>query len=220
MIKALMLIFNPAGTWGRIALYKRRWWVISILYLLPLLVITGAAEGYGLIHWGKPAGEVSQIKLYSNSNALIFEVLQLILFLVIVFIGARLIKAVAETFHARHTFNEAFTVAAYGLGPWFAIRIFDIFPGVTSWIYWSVWIAGILVSIGTLYHGIPLVMQPDPPQAFGMYVASSVLLLFLTGLVRFLTFWYLAGNFGKLDVFISDLVNRMPFLQHFDQLHF
>jgi hypothetical protein len=220
MIKALMLIFNPAGTWERIALSRRRWWVILILYLLPLLVITGAAEGYGLVHWGKPKGEISQIKLYTHSNALIFELLQLILLLIVVFIGARLIKAVAETFHARHTFNEAFTVTAYGLGVWFAVRILDIFPSVTSWIYWALWIAGILLCIGTLYHGIPRVMQPDPPQAFGMYVASSVLLIFLTGLVRFLTFWYLAGNFAKLDVFISDLVSRMPFLQSFDQLHF
>src|SRR5579862_6479226 len=101
MIKALMLVFNAASTWERIALSRRRWWTILIFYLLPLLVITGAAEGYGLIHWGKPQGEVSQIKHYTHSNALIFEALQLILFLLVVFIGAKLIKAVAETFHAR-----------------------------------------------------------------------------------------------------------------------
>jgi hypothetical protein len=220
MIKALMLVFNSAGTWERIALSRRRWWVILIFYLLPLLVITGAVEGYGLIRWGKPQGAISQIKHYSNSNALIFEVFQLILLLMVVFIGTKLVKAVAETFHARHTFNEAFTVTSYGLGVWFAVRIFDIFPDVTAWIYWALWIAGILLSVGSLYHGIPKVMQPDPPQAFGMYVASSVLLVFMTGLVRFLTFWYLAGNFAKLDVFITDLVNRTPFLQSFDKLHF
>jgi Yip1 domain len=220
MIKALMLIFDPAGTWERIALNRRRWWVILIIYLVPLWVITGAADGWGLIHWGKPQGAVNQIKHYAPSNALIFEVLQIILMLIVVFIGAKLIKAVAETFHARHTFNEAFTVTAYGLGVWFAVRILDIFPGVISWIYWAVWIAGIFLCIGTLYHGIPRVMQPDPPQAFGMYVASSVLLIFLTGLVRFLTYWYLIGNFAKLDVFISNLVDRVPFLQSLDRMHF
>ena len=87
MIKALMLVFNSAGTWERIALSRRRWWVILIFYLLPLLVITGAVEGYGLIRWGKPQGAISQIKHYSNSNALIFEVFQLILLLMVVFIG-------------------------------------------------------------------------------------------------------------------------------------
>ena len=220
MIKALMLIFDPAGTWERIALRRRRWWLILFVYLLPVWVITGAAEGYGLIHWGKPQGEISQIKHYSNSNALVFELLQITLMLVVVFVGAKLVKAVAETFHARHAFNEAFTVTAYGLGLWFAVRILDIFPSVTSWIYWVVWVVGILLCVGTLYHGIPRVMQPDPPQAFGMYVASSVLLIFMTGLVRFLTFWYLAGNFAKLDVFISNLVNRSPFLQSLDQYHF
>lgn len=220
MIKALMLIFNPAGTWERIALSRRRWWVILIIYLIPLWVITGAVDGWGLIHWGKPQGAVNQIKHYAPSSALVFEVLQIILMLIIVFVGAKLIKAVAETFHARHTFNEAFTATAYGLGVWFAVRILDVFPGVTSWIYWVVWGVGILLCIGTLYHGIPRVMQPDPPQAFGMYVASSVLLLFLTGLVRFLTYWYLIGNFAKLDVFISSLVDRVPFLQSLDRMHF
>lgn len=220
MIKALMLIFDPAATWERIAMNRRRWWVILIFYLVPLWVITGAAEGWGLVHWGKPQGAVNQIKHYLPSNALVFEVLQIILGLIVVFIGAKLIKAVAETFHARHTFNEAFTATAYGLGVWFAVGILDIFPGVISWIYWAVWVAGIFLCIGTLYHGIPRVMQPDPPQAFGMYVASSVLLIFLTGLVRFLTYWYLIGNFAKLDAFISDLVDRVPFLQSLDRMHF
>ncbi len=215
-----MLIFNPAGAWERIALSRRRWWVILIFYLVPLWVVTGAVEGWGLIHWGKPQGAVDQIKHFSPSNALVFEVLQIILGLIVVFIGAKLIKAVAETFHARHTFNEAFTATAYGLGVWFTVRIFDIFPDVTSWIYWAVWVVGIFLCIGTLYHGIPRVMQPDPPQAFGMYVASSVLLIFLTGLVRFLTYWYLIGNFAKLDVFISNLVDRVPFLQSLDRMHF
>lgn len=218
MIKALFLVLSPA-TWDRIVLAKRGWLSILLFYLLPLWIIAGVAEGYGLIHWGKPQGQLSTLKFYSHSTALIFEFLQLVLMFAIVFVGAKLIKATGETFHGRHTFNQGFTVAAYGLSPVFTLRVLDMFPSVSSWVYWTTWIIGIFLSIGILYHGIPRVMQPDPPHAFGLYVTSSVLLLMISGLVRFLTFWYLEGNLRKLDIFIARLVDQLPFLQHFDQWH-
>ena len=220
MIKALLMIFDPAGTWDRIVLNRRSWPFILIFYLLPLLVLAGVAEGYGLIKWGKPRGEISQIQVFSNSNALIFEVLQLLLMLLIVFVGAWLIKALGETFHGRHTFNQAFTVAAYGLSPVFTMRILDMFPGVSSWVYWATWIIGIFLCTATLYHGIPRVMQPDPSHAFGLYVVSVVFLTLVSGLERFLAYWYLDGKFGKLDVFMAKLVAHLPFLQSFDKIHF
>lgn len=217
-----MLVLAPERTWERIALSRRSCWVILLFNLIPLWVIAGVAEGYGLIHWGKPQGQLEQIKTYSNSTALLFEILQLFLMLGIVILGARLIEALGETFHGpgRHTFKQAFTVCAYGLGPLFTIRILDIFPGVSGWVYWATWIIGISLCVGALYHGIPRVMQPDPPQAFGLYVGSSVLLVLITGLLRFFTFWYLEGNLGKLDVFFTRIVNHVPFLQHFNQVQF
>lgn len=220
MIKTLLLVLYPAATWDRIVLARRGWLTILLIFLVPLWVMAGVAEGYGLVHWGKPSGEFSHIKIFSHSQALIFEILQLLLVLIMVFVVARLIKALGETFHGRHTFNQAFTVTAYGLGPFFVLRILDIFPGVSSWIYWATWIIAMLLGSGTLYHGIPRVMQPDPPAAFGLYVVSSVLLTMISGLVRFLTFWYLEGNFAKLDVFIAKVVAQLPFLQRFDQMHF
>lgn len=220
MIKTLLLVLNPAATWDRIVLVKRGCLTILLFFLVPLWVLAGVAEGYGLVHWGKPSGEFSHIKYFSHSQALIFEFLQLLLMLVMVLVIARLIKAVGETFHGRHTFNQSFTVAAYGLGPFFVLRILDIFPSVSSWMYWATWIIAMFLCFGTLYHGIPRVMLPDPPQAFGLYVVSSVLLTMISGLVRFLTFWYLEGNFGKLDMLITKVVAHVPFLQSFDQFHF
>jgi hypothetical protein len=220
MIKTLLLVLYPGATWDRIVLAKRGWLTISLFFLLPLWVLAGAAEGYGLVHWGKPSGEFSHLRYFSHSQALIFEIIQLVLMVVIVVLCARLIKAVGETFHGRHSFNQAFTVAAYGLGPFFVLRILDIFPSVSSLMYWATWIAAMFLCFGTLYHGIPRVMQPDPPQAFGLYVVSSVLLTIISGLVRFLTFWYLDGNFGKLDMLITKVVEHVPLLQRFDQMHF
>lgn len=219
MIKALLLVFYPAATWDAIVLAKRGWLKVLLGYLLPLWLMAFIAEGYGLIHWGKPRGLVSQTKFYSNSEALIFEILQLVLQFVIVVAGAKVIKALGDTFHGRHTFNQAFTVTAFGLGPFFALRILDIFHGISGWAYWATWTVGILCCFSVLYHGIPRVMQPDPPHAFGLYLTSAFLLTMVSGLARFLTYSYLAGKFGKLDDFIARVVAHAPFLQSFNQIH-
>jgi len=220
MIKALLLVLDPAGGWDAIVLAKRGIPRILLGYLVPLWLIAFVAEGYGLVHWGKPHGVVSELKPFSNSEALIFEILQLFLMAVLVFVGTKLIKALGETFHLRNTFTQAFTVTAYGFGPVFAMRILDMFPSVSSWVYWVVWAIGILLAFMLLYHGIPRVMLPDPPHAFGLYLTSCVFLAMVSGLIRFLTYWYLAGKFGKLDALIANIVAHVPFLQSFNQIHF
>ena len=219
MIKALLLVFYPAATWDAIVAAKREWPRILVVYLLPLWLIAFVAEGWGLIHWGKPRGLILQTKLFSNSEALIFEILQLILEIAIVVVGAKVIKSLGDTFHGRHTLTQTLTVTAYGLGPYFALRVLDIFPGVSGWAYWATWTLGILCCFAVLYHGIPRVMQPDPPHAFGLYLTSSVLLTMISGLARFLTYSFLAGKFGKLDTLISKIIAHAPFLQTFNHVH-
>ncbi|HXT11699.1 MAG TPA: Yip1 family protein [Candidatus Angelobacter sp.] len=220
MIKAFLLVVDPVATWDRIVQAKRSWPVILLTYLLPLWLIAFVAEGYGLVHWGKPRGLISEIHKFSPSEALIFEIIQLGLMFLLVFLGARLVKAFGETFRGRNTFDQAFTVTAYGLAPVFTMRVFDIFPGVSNWVYWVTWVVGILLTIAILYHGIPRVMLPDPPHAFGLYLVSSVFLAMLSGLIRYVTYAYLIGKLGKLDAFISSLETHLPFLQSFNQLHF
>jgi hypothetical protein len=220
MIKALMLIFDPVASWDGIVARKRGWLGIILIYLLPLWLIACVAEFYGLVHWGKPRGFVSELKQFNHSQALVFEILQLILMFVVVFVGAKLIKSLGETFHGRNTFDQAFTVTAYGLGPVFTMRIFDIFPSVSGWMYWATWGVGALMTFAILYHGVPKVMLPDPPHAFGLYLTSTTFLLMVSGLIRFLTFSYVAGKFGKLDAAINQLIAHVPVLQAFDQYHF
>ncbi len=220
MIKALMLVLDPGASWDGIVLKKRSWQTILLIYLLPLWLIAFAAEFYGLVHWGKPRGFVSELKTLSNSEALIFEIIQLVLMAVLVFVGAKLIRSLGETFHGRNTFNQAFTVAAYGLGPVFTMRIFDAFSGAAGWVYWATWGVGIVLTISILYLGVPKVMLPDPPHAFGFYMTSCIFLAILSGLIRFLTFSFLEGKFGKLDSLIDGIVKSLPILQSFNQHHF
>jgi hypothetical protein len=203
MIKALLLIFSSQVTWTRIAEAPRKWSVVLITYLLPLVLIVCAAEGYGLIYFGKQRGQIPKLVHFSISEAAVYEAGQVVLSLLIVFVGARLIKSLGDTFHGRHSFSQAFTVAAYGLGPFFLLHLLDALPNVPPWLPWAL---GICLSISVLYSGIPIVMKPDPPHALGLYLMSSMFLAILTGLVRFVSAWYLKGKFTKLDAFIAHFV--------------
>jgi hypothetical protein len=126
----------------------------------------------------------------------------------VVFAGAKLVKSVGETFRGRHTYNQAFTAVAYGLGPLFLLRLFDTFSGISPWAPWGV---GIVLSISVLYQGLPRVMEPDPSHAFGLYLMSAVLLALITGMARFVTAGYLQGEYPKLLAIVSDITARLPF---------
>ncbi|HOB31432.1 MAG TPA: Yip1 family protein [Verrucomicrobiota bacterium] len=208
MIRALLLIFAPVPTWEHIAAAQRRWGAILLTYVSPLLLLNAVAEGYSLVQWGKPRGRIAQYATFSVSHAVLFEVFVTLLMLAVVVVMARLIKALGDTFHGRHTFRQTFTVAAYGMGPFFLIRLFDAIPSASPWLTWGI---ALFLSSATLYYGLPLVMRSDPPHAFGLYLMTILLLTIVTGLARFVTAWYLQGRLAKLEHVISNLSTQLPF---------
>ena len=211
MFKALLLILEPTATWEKIFLARRGMVFILLVYLLPLLLITSAGEAYGLIHWGKARGEVPEVahvKPFARGETAIYESAQFLLSLVMVFAGAKMLKSIGETFHGRHTYTQAFTAIAYGLSPLFLLRLPDAFLSVNPWVTWSI---GIILSIAVLYHGVPRMMEPDPSHAFGLFFMGSLLLVLITGIVRFVTAWYLMGKLKKVEELISDWAARLPF---------
>ena len=86
MIKTLLLIFDPMATWEGIFLSRRSTGFILVSYLLPLLLISSVGEGFGLVHWGKWQGEVGRPKQFSVQEALVFEVAQILVSLLVVFV--------------------------------------------------------------------------------------------------------------------------------------
>jgi len=206
MIRALLLIFEPRATWERIWRARRGLFFILLSYVVPFILLTCVAEGWGLHHWGR-VRDYGPRKYYSRGEVIIFEAIQFLLYLVMVFLGARLIKAIGETFHGRHTFTQAFGTVAYGLSPLLLFHLLDALKDISPWVGWSI---GIVFSIAVLYQGVPRMMEPDPSHAFGLYFIGSLLLLLTSGLARFVTAWYLHGKFVGLESFISNLASRLP----------
>jgi hypothetical protein len=208
MIKALLLVFEPIATWEGIYRAQRSIRFILFAFLIPLLLLTTAGEGFGLVNWGKWQEEIGRLKKFSLQEAVVVETSQFVLSLVIVFVGANMVKSVGETFRGRHTYTQAFATVAYSLSPLFLLRLLNAFSGVSPW---AGWIIGILLVSAALYHGVPRMMEPDPSHAFGLYFMSSLLLALFTGLVQFVTAAYLQGKYPKLQAIVSGLAGRLPF---------
>ena len=205
MIECLLLIFRCETTWDRIVKARLSVWAITIKYLLPLLLITSACEGYGLVHWGKWRGLVAHLETFPAKEAVVYEITQFGLSLAAVFIASSVVESLGKTFHGRHTYTQCFTAVAYALSPLFTLRLLDAFSGVPPWLTWAI---GIVLSVGILYHGLPRALLPDPPHAFGLYLMSAVMLIMITGMVRFLTAWYLSGHFESLENMILRLIGQ------------
>jgi hypothetical protein len=203
-----MLIFLPIPTWEHIAGAQRKWVSVLCGHFLPLVLLTCAAEGWGLVKWGKPRGKLDHRVLFTPGEAVVYEVAVALLFVAVVFILARQVKALGDTFHGRNSFGQAFAVAGYGMSPILLLRFLDMLPAVSPWITWGI---GVTLAAATLYHGLPLILRPDPPHALGLYLMTCLLLVLVTGLARFVTAWYLQGRFVKVDAWVGAIAERLPF---------
>lgn len=183
-------MIQPGAAWDHIAQARRGIFFILVTYLLPVLALTSAAEGWGLKHWGKWQPKFQMFKEFTQNTVISYEVAQTVLLLVMVFICALMVLKLSKTFHGRHTYLQSFTMVAYGFSPSFLIRFFDAAPQVSPWVTWGI---GTGLTIWILYQGVPRVMQPDPTHAFGLYLSAAVVVVLTTGVVRLMTGLYLLG---------------------------
>lgn len=204
MIKALLLIFEPVNAWDSAA--RKRLASTILLYLLPMMLIVGFAEGYALAEWGRFQSPILGTKKFTPEEALLSEVAQAALMAVIIMVSTYFIKALGETFHGKHNYTQAATVVIYGLSPVFLLRLLDMIPNCNLWIPW---VLGIMLTTKILYHGVPRVMQPDPPHAFGLFFMSALLLTLVTGAERFITIGYLTGKYKPVSEVITQIAHRL-----------
>lgn len=186
-----MLIVEPRIAWDSIAMARKSFGHVLVFFLIPLIVLSIAAELAGMIYLGRNHG-AEMVKL-PISHTVIYGVSELVVNFGVVFIGAITVKSIAETFRGRHPFAQCFTVVAYALSPMFLLHVLDAFPMMNSnpWISFAI---GIVLCMATLYYGIPRVLDPDPTNAFGLYFMSMLLLAGIAAVGRLLTYIVLNGG--------------------------
>jgi hypothetical protein len=209
MIRALFLIFQTGAAWDRVVKAQRNLGPLLVLYLFPMMLLVAVAEGFRLVEWGEPqAGIFHRVQKFTAGEAVIFEAVHSLLTLLAIVVCGVLIKILGETFHGRFTYKQTFTLVIYGLSPMFLLRLLDAVPVIIPWVTWGI---GIVLSIAVLHQGVWYVMQPALPNAFALYLMSSLLLAATTGLERFVTAWYLSGRIPSAENFVSHLAAHLPF---------
>jgi hypothetical protein len=203
MIKALMLIFAPNSTWDGVKEDRRGIAYVLFVYLVPFFAMVYFLEAYGLAHWGKERMSGLPSQVFKDLKVLkVYAAGQFIISLLTVFMGAKIIQMfAAASFHCRRPYATNFLLVAYALAPMYLCTVLNIIPFLP---WWLAWIIGIVIAVSSMYHGVPRIMDPDPPQAFGIYFACSVVLTMLTGIARFLTGWWLDGRFLEVQRMILD----------------
>lgn len=183
MLRALLLIFDPVTTWEKIDTTKPSVPRVFFLYLLPVMLVALAVEGWLLAQFGVERRHVLQHTVRVPLELIVrYELAQFVLGLAIAFLGAWLFRKTGEGFHRRHSYSECFATLAYSLGPYFLMRMLDGWPLLNTWIPWAI---GALLALSVLYSGIPRLMKPDPSNALGIYLLCSILVVIMTGLAHF-----------------------------------
>jgi len=206
MIAALFLIFNPAAAWQRVVQARRGFGYIFGIYLLPMILLATVAEGWGLVHWGKWQPKYEKFKEFSTGTVITFEVIQALLFLVMVLVSALLLLKISQTFQSRGKYCEAFTTMAYGFSPLFLTHLLNVSPNLNPA---TAWVIGTVLTIWVLYQGVPRVMQPDPTHAFGLYLSLVFVVILISAIARAFTAFYLLGI---VDFKHSWLTHKFPTL--------
>jgi len=208
MIKALLLLIRPVPTWDGIDRSARSIAYILLVHTLPLILLTSAAEGYGLMQWGRShKGGFAFVKLYDLKEVIVIETVQSLLLVGMVLLGAYAAQAFAATFHRRQNYRHAFTAVAYGCAPLLTLRFGDLLTTLSPWIPWAV---GMVLTIAVLYHGLPCILKPDPPHAFGLFLMTSLTLVVISGVLRCLFWFYFMGRFPELENLIANVSGGPP----------
>lgn len=191
MFLVLLMIFDAEAGWSRAVESARSTVRVLLLHLFPLLLLGCVAEGFGMMHWGKRAGQFGTMRIFTLEEVVRYQACHFLVGIVIVLLGALVLRGLSNTFHVRQTFLQGLTVSVFGLGPVFLMRVFDAFPSLFPWV---AWIIGAALAMGILYQGVPRVMRLDPAHAFGVYMSSAMVLVLASGLGRVLVIYFLQGK--------------------------
>ena len=210
VLKDLSLIFLPEATWDRIAAAQHRVGFILSVYLLPMLLLVGAVEGSALWRQGRQHLAAGLHNRFTVSWIVIYEAAEMIVLLGLLLVCAGFIKIFGNTCRRHNDLAQSLTVMLHAVGPLLLLQLLNGingFPPVFPWVTWAV---GAALMVGTMYHGLPRVLQPDTPSALGLYIGSAFVVLPLLALGRFFTWWYLTGHLKPLEKILTELTARLP----------
>ena len=201
-------IFQPVVEWDAVLQAKRGLGFIVGVQLLPMMLMASFAEGAGMAGGRKWHAGIHGVKYFTVGEAMVWEMMQLMLMLVVIAICAYLIRLMGETFNSQYPYRQTLIVVIYTLSPLFVLRLLDAIPGISFWIPWGI---GIFLSLKILFYGLPRILQSDPSHALGLYFISSLFIVVLTGAERLIFIRCLNGQGVPIENLVFDIAAKLPF---------
>lgn len=208
MTRMFLFIFQPVAQWDAVVQAKRGLGFILGVHLLPMMLMASFAEGAGMAGGRKWHAGIHGVKYFTVGEAVVWEMMQLMLMLVVIAICAYLIRLMGETFNSHYPYRQTLIVVIYTLSPLFVLRLLDAIPGISFWIPWGI---GVFLSLKILYFGLPRILQPHLSHALGLFFISSLFVVVLTGAERLVFIRCLNGQGVPIENLVSDIAAKLPF---------
>ncbi len=174
------ILLTPSAEWPVIDQESHTVKGLYLSYLLPLAGIAALATLVGMQLFGVGVGPVTV--RYGFGEALAVALLGLLMPLVMVYLLAWIINALAPTFKGEKNFLKAFSVAAFSV----TAALVGGFAAVLPALSWLLGLIGGLYSLYLLYKGLPILMRAPPEKALGytvvVVIAAIVCNVILTAL--------------------------------------
>jgi hypothetical protein len=159
------LLFSPATEWEAIEKEPANLRDIYLFYVVPLVAFSAACALFGTLYYG-----IGLLRTPTPLGTLVSDVLLTsLLQLLMVFVFALMLDALAPVFHARRNFAHAFKVAAYAPTAAWIGGIFLLFPPLAP-----VSLIAALYSLYLLFTGLPRLMKPKASQTVPYTVISII----------------------------------------------
>jgi hypothetical protein len=208
MIRVFFFIFRPAAEWDAVLQANRGLGFILGIHLLPMMLLASIAEGAGLAGWWKWHSGIHGVKYFTVGEAMVWEMMQLMLMLVVIAVCAYLIRLMGETFNSHYPYRSALMVVIYSLSPLFLFRLLGAIPRISLWIPWGI---GIFFSLKILYSGLPRILQSHLSHALGLFFISSLFVVVLTGAEQLIFIRSLKGQGVPIENLVLDIAAKLPF---------
>ena len=189
MLRALNLSLSPEKTWQETAINPPHVATVLLLSILPLIIATLAVEAFALLRFGEDFGEIR--RAVSQERVLKYAIFYGVASLVVIFIGAALLRNVGSSFDLKSSYAACFVLFGFAYTPIFFGRLLDAVPVVNTWICWAI---GVGISLRILYHGVAWWLKPEQTKGFGLFIMCFIYVMVLSGLVHFASVQVLQGK--------------------------
>ena len=169
------ILTKPAATWDVIDGERPSVGSLYTGYVMPLAAIPAVAQAIGMTVFG--AGAFGIVVKWSPVTAIVQAILTFVLSLVVVYVLALVIEALAPNFGGTKDRIQALKVAAYSYTAAWVAGIFAIFPMISL-----LALLGGLYSLFLLYLGLPKLMKTPEDKALP-YTAVVVLVAIVVSFI-------------------------------------